>query len=240
MLGSIRRRAALSAFAALVACGMTAAANAGKINIILSDMDVSYTGASNGGVFFDSMGGVNGGGKDPTFADDISTAVFELDSSVVGTLINTGSTTDDLFGDLRLINVGATLAKNVLIPSVGNNGGGFGFGFFSDTGLMLSLGMTNASVLISDGVFFFTGQASILPGQNLPFGLVFDESQPVQFSYTATLPAVQAGATTNMAMASGALTISGIAIPEPAAITLAFASLVSLGAALHRRRVRRD
>jgi hypothetical protein len=237
MYGLIRRRAAQIFFVGIVACCLHTAAHAATINIILSDMDVSYLGASNGGVFYDSMGGVNGGGQDPTMADDISTAVFELDGNPVGTLVNTGSTTDDLYGDLRIINIGATLTKNVL-ATVGNNGGGFGFDFFTDTGLSLSLGMTNVQSLVTDGVFFFTGQATLLPGQNLPFGLVFDPTQPIQFSYTATLPAVQAGSTTNMAMASGALTISGIMIPEPTAPILLCTALAVLGLLFVRHRHR--
>jgi hypothetical protein len=237
MIRSIHRRAARGVLAALAVFCVPLVVQAGTINIILSDMDVSYTGSSNGGVFYDSMGGVNGGGQNPIFADDISTAVFELDGTPVpgSPLVNTGSATDDIYGDLRLINVGATLAKNTLL-TVGNNGGGFGFDFFTDTGFSLSLGMTNAQVVVSDGVFFFTAQATVLPGQNLPFGLAFNTSLPVQVSYTATLPAVQAGATTNMAMASGAFTISGIMIPEPATNVLLCTAFAMIGSQVMRRK----
>jgi hypothetical protein len=233
MLEFSRRRAAQCIMAGIVACSLHAAANAATINIILSDMDVSYAGNSNGGVFFDSMGGVMGGGLNPLLADELSTAVFELDNAVVGTVLDTN---DPLHGDLRIINIGATITKNILNPALGNNGGGFGFDFFTDSGFQLQVGLTNVSVLVTNGVFFFTGEGSILPGQNLPFGLILDESQPVQISYTATLPAVQAGPTTNAAISSGALTISGIAIPEPTTNLLLVSGLGALGFVLYRRR----
>jgi hypothetical protein len=233
MLGLSRRRAAQCLMAGIVACSLHAAANAATINIILSDMDVSYSGNSNGGVFFDSMGGVMGGGLNPLLADDLSTAVFEVDNNVVGTLLDTN---DPLYGDLRVINIGATITKNILNSSLGNNGGGFGFDFFTDSGFKLQLGMTNVDVLVTNGVFFFTGEATVLPGQSLPFGLLFDESQPVQISYTATLPAVQAGATTNSAISSGAFTITGIAIPEPTTNLLLVSGFGAVGFVLLRRR----
>jgi hypothetical protein len=219
--------------AGMVVCSLHAATHAATINIILSDMDVSYAGNSNGGVFFDSMGGVMGGGLNPLLADDLSTAVFEVDNNVVGTLLDTN---DPLYGDLRVINIGATITKNILNSSLGNNGGGFGFDFFTDSGFKLQLGMTDVDVLVTNGVFFFTGEATVLPGQNLPFGLILDESQPVQISYTATLPAVQAGATTNAAISSGALTISGIAVPEPTTNLLLVSGMGALGFILYRRR----
>lgn len=227
MLEKIRGRAALGLLAAVAAICLPIGAQAATINIILSDMDVSYLGSSNGGVLFDAMGGVPGGSLNPALADEISTAVFELDGNPVGTLM---SGADDIHADFRLINVGATITKNILNPSLGANGGGFGFDLFTDSGFQLQLGLTDVSLLITNNVFFFFGEASVLPGQNLPFGLQFDTSQPVVFSYTATLPAVQAGATTNSAMGSGAFTISGIAIPEPAAIGLACMGIVGLGA----------
>lgn len=231
MIGLIRRRAAQSVLATLSVCFLSLTVQAGTINIILGNLDVSYLGNTNGGVFFDSMGGVQGGVQgDPTFADGISNAVFELDGNTVATL---DGSTDPLFGDFRIINIGPSLTKGVM-STVGNNGGGFGFNFFSDSGFELSLGMTNVQVFVTNNVFFFTGEATVLPGQNLPMGLQFDTSQPVAFSYTATFPAVQAGATTGSALSSGALTISGIAIPEPGALIM-IGGVLPLALGLMRR-----
>jgi hypothetical protein len=233
--GFIRRRASQSLLLAVAVVASPMFAEAATINIILSDMDVSYTGNTSGGVLFDTTGGTPGGGLNPALADSLSSGVFELDGTTVATL---PAGTEDLFGDLRVINMGPTIAKNVFHPTLGNNGGGFGFDFFTDNGFKLQLGMTSVSLFLSDGVFFFTGQATVLPGQNLPGGLAFDESQPVQFSYTATLPAVQAGATTNSAMSSGAFTISGIAIPEPAAYALVCTGMLAALFAVRRQQRR--
>lgn len=232
MLAFIRGRATKCFLAVTAACLLQTAASAGTINIILSNMDVSYLGSSNGGVLYDSMGGVPGGGQDPALADGISTAVYEVDGLAVGTQV--GGSPDDIFGDLRIINVGATLTKGILNDDVGANGGGFGFDLFTDSGLQLQLGMTNVDLLVTNNVFFFTGEATII-SQNLPFGLQFDTSQPVVFSYTATLPAVQAGSTTNAIIASGAFTISGIEIPEPGAIALLFTAMVAVGVVIGHR-----
>jgi hypothetical protein len=233
MLGFNRKGATLSCLSVVAACCFTVAVEAATINIILSNMDVSYAGGESGGVFFDSMGGTPGGNLNPALADTLSTAVFELDGNAVGTLTDA---TDDLYGDLRIINIGATITKNVFHPSLGVNGGGFGFDFFTQSGTLLRLGMTNVSAFVSNNVFFFTGEATILPGsQDLPFGLQFDESQPVVFSYTATLPAVQQGTTTNSAISSGAFTISGVAIPEPAAYMLLSVGFLAVSSLVFRR-----
>jgi hypothetical protein len=96
------------------------------------------------------------------------------------------------------------------------------------------LGIDTVDVLLSNGVFFFTGMASVLD-QNLPFGLALDASQQVAFSYTATLPGLLGPPTGRTgAMGSGAITISGImAIPEP--VTAGLLSVALLGFAFRRR-----
>lgn len=232
MLEFIGRRATQGVLAVVAACVICTASQAATINIILSDMQVSYLGNSDGGVLFDSMGGTTGGNLNPALADSIATAVFNLDSATVDVLMDPPT---EISADLRLINVGPTLTKGLTPSHVGNNGGGFGFDLFTDDGALLRLGMTSVDLLVTDTVFFFTGQATLLDQQNLPGGLAFDATQPVVFSYTATLPAVQGGGTTNAIMANGAFTISGIAIPEPGAMLLLCTALVVAGFATFRR-----
>lgn len=237
MLESLRRRAAQSVLAALTACCLPVAASAGTINIILSNMDVTYLGSAAGGTgsLFDAMGGISGGGLNAATADDISNAVFELDNVVQGSIM---SSSDPLHGDLRIDGVGPTIPKNLFLPAVGSNGGLFGFDFFSDSGLNLRITTDVISLFLSNGAFFFTGEGMVV-GQNLPFGLVFDTSIPVQYSFTATLPSVPGTAVVSSAMGSGAFTISGIAaqvIPEPATGALLCTGLVLLGLVLIQRR----
>jgi hypothetical protein len=218
-------------------------AEAGTINIILSDLDVVYMGNVSGGAIYDAMGGINGGNLIENESDTISTAYFEMDglpangTPAASTLINTGADGDDLHLDFRMTNIGATVPKNVFLPSVGNNGNAFGVDFFTDTGLMLRLNTTNMSLRISNNVFTFDGEGQLY-SQNLPFGLAINQSIPVVYSYTATLPSVPMGANgtpIGQAIASGALTISGIMVPEPTSSLLLGAVTFVIGALLMRR-----
>jgi hypothetical protein len=224
---------------ALAALCLPVVAQGATINIILSDMDVNYLGSADdgAGALFDAMGGYAGGNLDENQADRIKTAVFERDGNIVGTLMDdAGNGGDDLHADLRVDAVGASIPLGVFQPSLGNNGGGFGLDFFTEGGAnSLQLGATNVSLLLSQGVFFFTGQAT-LRSQNLPFGLAFDASKPIYFSYTATLPGVNGVSPASSAIGSGALTISGELIPEPATIGLLGLGILGLAAGAFRRR----
>jgi hypothetical protein len=239
MLGSIRRRAAQSVLATLAACCIPLAAQAATINIFLTDMDVAYSGTMSGGILFDFMGGPTGGSFVEATADDITSADFEVDSTNVGSLSNTAADGDDLHVDLRITNIGATIPKNVFLPTVGNNGFTFGLDFFTDTGSFLSLDTDEVSVFISNNTFFITGEVQ-LDQQNLPFGLAFDPTQPIQFSFSANFPSVPAGPTGTLmtsAVGSGVLTISGTAIPEPSTYVMLISGLVVIGLALvHNKR----
>ena len=239
MIEMIQRRASVRVIVALVALCFPLAAQGATINIILSDVDVNYLGSADegAGALFDAMGGYAGGNLDENQADRIKTAVFERDGNIVGTLMDdVASGADDLHGDLRIDAVGASIPLNVFQPSLGNNGGNFGFDFFTEgAGNSLQLGITNVSLLISQGVFFFTGQAT-LRTQDLPFGLAFDASKPIYFSYTATAPGVNGTSPTSMGIGSGAFTISGELIPEPATIGLLGLGLAVLSAGAIRRR----
>lgn len=215
-------------------------AHGGMINIILSGMDVSYLGTADGGngALFDVMGGYAGGNLTPSESDDITTAVFQFDSSNVGTQVSTAL--NQMYGDLKVDGVGASVPLNVYQYAIGSNGNTFGFDWFDESGKSLRLNMDTVDMIISPGVFFFTGTATVA-SQNLPYGLEFDTSESVQFSYTATLPAIGGGGVspTSLASGSGALTISGLGsenkIPEPATVGLLIVGVLGLGAGRLRR-----
>jgi hypothetical protein len=233
MYRSISRLIVQGVIAAVAALSLPVAAESATINIILSDMDATYFGdaAGNSGSIFDTIGHP-GGNLNPAEADEIETAVFELDLAHVGTLMTTDD--DQLFGDLRIDGVGATLPLGTLQTGIGNNGGGFGFDFFTESGMRLRLGIDQIDLLLSNGVFFFTGSATVLD-QDLPFGLVFATNQPVQFSYAATLPMLNGGPSVSGGLASGALTISGTQVPEPSTlVTLMLIGAVAAAALAHQ------
>jgi hypothetical protein len=228
---------------ALAALCLPAAADGATINMILSDMDVSYFGgaAGNTGSLFDTIGHP-GGNLNAAEADEVETAVFEVDMTHVGTLMTSPGNT--ISTDLRVNGVGASLALNTFLTNIGSNGGGFGLDWFTQAGNNLRLGINSVDLLLTNNVFFFTGTATVL-SQNLPFGLAFVPNQNVVFSYTATLPGINGaggggGNTTTGAMGSGALTISGEAIPEPATIALLCTAVSILGAGAIRPRASRS
>jgi hypothetical protein len=239
MLGSIRKRAAQIVFVTVAAFSLPMAVQAGTINVILGNMDVSYLGTAAGGTgsFFDAMGGHSGGSQVPGTADEITTATFELDNVSQGTLLNTDPPL--LYGDLKIDGVGASIPKNVFQVNGGNNGGGFGFDFFTSDGYLIELGIDKISYIIDNNIFFFFGTASInLATQNLPFNLEFT-APTVNFSFTATSVSTPAGSPMTLAMGSGAFTISGEGerpIPEPALAVLLSSGLTIAGVTLYRRR----
>jgi hypothetical protein len=218
---------------ALVGFGLPLAASAGPINIIMSDVDVSYLGAAAGntGSIYDAIAHP-GGNLAPAESDVIATAVFESNMTPVGTLMTGGGTT--LYTDLKIDGVGTSIPLGGL-NTVGSNGGGFGLDFFTSAGNNLRLGLTAIDLLVTNNVMFFTGTATVI-SQNMSFGLQFDTSQPIVFSYTATLPGLVGGSPATGAMASGALTITGQAIPEPTTIATLAIGLALAGACSVRRR----
>lgn len=219
--------------AALLGVCLPLIASAGSINIILSDVDVTYAGNQGvGGAIYD-ITALNGGTKNITEADKISSAVFEKDMVSVATLMSGGGT--DYYADLKINGIGATVPLGSLNNVV--NGGLFGFDFFSSPGnVAFHLGIDKIDLLLTNGVMFFTGTATNVTSQNLPAGLAFDTTKPIYFSYTATLPGI-AGSPATMSVASGAMTISGTnVIPEPATLaTLVIGLALSTGTLVRRR-----
>ena len=223
----------LTAGAVLLGVCMPLIASAGSINIILSDVDVTYAGAAAGGTgsIYDIIAHP-GGTKNPAESDVVASAVFEVDMAQVATLMTGGGT--NLYADMKIDGVGATVPLGGL-NNVGNNGGNFGLDFFTNTGVSLHLGINKIDLLLTNGVLFFTGLASNVTSANLPGGLAFDTTQPIYFSYTATLPGI-VGSPATMAVASGAMTISGTMIPEPATLAMLVIGLALSAAGTIRRR----
>ena len=229
-----RRRTPGIVLAAVAALCLPLAASGATINMILSDMDVLYNGeaAGNTGSIYDLIGHP-GGNLNSAEADVVEAATFELDTTHLGTLMDSPGNT--MSGDMRINGVGGSLALNTLHANIGSNGGGFGFDWFTQSGNNLRLGINSLdNFLLTNNVLFFTGTASVV-SQNLPFGLAFVPDSVV-FSYTATLPSLNGVSPTRMAAGSGALTISGQQIPEAATIILFCTGTAALAIGLLPRR----
>jgi hypothetical protein len=218
--------------AALLGVCLPLIASAGTINIILSDVDVTYAGDAAGGAgsIYDIIAHP-GGSKNPAESDGVASAVFEVDMAQVAALMTGGGT--NLYADLKIDGVGATTPIGGL-NNVGSNAGNFGLDFFTSTGMDFHLGIDKVDLLLTNGVLFFTGVASNVTSQNLPNGMAFDTTKPVYFSYTATLPGI-VGNPATMAVASGAMTISGTMVPEPATAGLLILGTIAAVYSLARR-----
>jgi hypothetical protein len=209
-------------------------AQAATINMILSDMDVTYLGsaANNTGALYDSIAHP-GGNLNAAEADEVKTAVFEVDTTHVGTLMTAPNNV--MSADFRVNGVGPTIPLNSFLTNLGSNGNGFGFDWFQGNN-NLRLGINSVDLLLTNNVFFFTGTATIL-SQSLPFGLAFAPGN-VAFSFTATLPSLNGVNPASNALGSGALTISGEQIPEPGTIGMLGAGALILAIGLAWRRDR--
>lgn len=198
-----------------------ATASAGQINMILSDVDIQFQGALNS--IFDAAD-MDGGNLDKDEADAIASTLIEVDDVIQPHFMEPGL---EMWGDL-LLDGGVSL--NSL--SLGGGGlqplvtTGFGFHWFTSANNYLKLSIQKVDVLLTSNVFFFTAEAVVVD-QNLPDGIEFDGD--ISLSYTATAPAVQTGQSTTLALSSGALTITGIAlVPEPGTSLLIVASALGL------------
>lgn len=186
---------------------ISATASAEKINLIFSDVDITYQGSSN--LIHDTPDS-DGGNQAEDESDPIASTIIEVEDSILPILNDPNL---EMFVDILF----EGLPSSIPLGGVGLQPlvtSGFGFEWFTSAGHNLHLQIDKVDVLLTSGVFFFTAEAVVV-SQNLPEGIEFDGE--VNLSYTATAPAVsQGGTSTSLALSSGALTVTGIAlVPEP-------------------------
>ena len=224
------------------------------ITMSLTDFDAGYlASAPVGGAIYDGIY-VNGanGAFNTNDADQLQAASFKSDQTAVGTLVDTpASSVDDMWGDLRVDGVGSSIPLNVINFGLGNNDGTYGFDWFlkpknngGAVGFFLRLGLTNLTVTLTDfppnaGAFTFSGVGTVL-SQNLPFGLAFDTTQKVAFSYTSARAAFSGITPPIAAGGNGAITITTTRVPEPGSIALFCAGGTMLGIGAPQRRRKRQ
>lgn len=215
------------AIAAAVAAGLSTACSAGTINMIVGNVDVQFVGGTDGGLLHE-VSDPDFGPLDPTQAQGVSSTEFEVDSVTPpgGLLMDPP---DELYVDMYIPNLGNTLGFGSLIDDAGGPGT---IDWFTDSGEFLQLTVESINYTAVDfsvfGVFSFFAEAKVA-AQNLPLGLEYQED--VLVSYIATDAMFLSGG--SLALASGALTITGEMIPEPTTAVLAV--LGGLAACCRRR-----
>lgn len=211
----------------------TTVGEAAMINTIIGNFDIAFDGASGEITDFNRP---NGGTLTAADARTFSSLEIEVDGVSEVMLMNPP---DALFGDLKLTNLGSELTTGSLVSGVGGTGdpNAFGFDFFDTNGNSLRLGIDDISyTVVNTGVpglnfFNFFAEAKVL-SQSLPNGIAYGED--VLVSYTATDVMVMTGQNgVRTVVASGAMTITGNNIPEPAAAMLL--ALAGVGGFLRRR-----
>ena len=253
MMHTIAPRLRCGIVVALTVFSLPIVGTAGTISMFLTDFDVTYLGSATvGGAIYDAIS-VNGanGSFNTNDADELQAASFKLDQTALGTLVDAPApSADDMWGDLRVNGIGGTLPRNTVNSGRGNNDGTFGFDWFlkpknngGGVGFFLRLGLTSMTVTLTDlppgaEAFTFSGLGTVL-SQNLPFGLAFDTTQQVAFSYTAPKAGLSGGSPATGALGTGAITITGTQIPEPASIALLGTGGLMLGIGVFRRHGKR-
>lgn len=217
--------------AALLMAAMVnpAVSTAGMINLLISNFDVSFDGATGEITDFNRP---DGGNQDPNESRTVSSIEFEVDgvSEEVAT-----NPPDALFADLKITNLGSELTTDALIQDAGGSGDptAFGFDFFTSAlgGVDLQLGIDDISYTVVTtpipglNFFNFFAEAKVL-NQDLP-GSIPSMLPDALISYTATEVMVLTGQNgVRTLVASGQLTVTANMVPEPSAVLL-----LSLGCA---------
>jgi len=212
------------------------AANASTIEIQFTGLDLQYDGTS----IYDAGTHNTVGAGDPAQADKLSSMSFYLDGSLVGSILTT-----DIFADLYIANVLNIPAGGGVVVS-GGNGGTFGVDLLTKNqtpgwGLALDINTMQFFYTGSKIAISVSGLATNLAAQDLPFGLVFDPSQPITIVMSSALltGVTTAGGFVTHFNAAGTGNVAGTAVPEPATLSMMGVGLVAIGG-YARRRLRRS
>lgn len=212
-------------------------ASAGVIEIQISGLNLKYDAANDTVVDINAGGTAAGGNHDDAEADLLNATVFLVDGIAQQPPLMNGEQYGDFYEDLAATITDTGIGNPVEFGTTEGGGGKYGFEWFKEDGgaleYFLDLEFDELTYVLTPTSFQLTGVVSSLAGQQLPYNLAFDTSQPITVTYQSTnfmkMTHVNGGsATVDMINASGQIIVAGqmSAIPEPAGISL----LAGLGA----------
>jgi hypothetical protein len=227
----------ISALVAALALAGASSLHAATVEIQFTGLDLIYgNGDLDLGLEIHDATSPIGGTGVPAVSDPLTNVNFFVDGSLVGTL------TADVFADVFIDSVNSIPAGGGVVTSGGNNDS-FGFDILTENGLPgwgLALNIDEIQVFYSGFEITIAGAglAASVPAQDLPFGLVIDDNDPISivFSSTNLTNVTSAGGFLTGFNASGTGSISGTLVPEPSSIALAGFGLIGLVAAWRKRR----
>lgn len=240
----MNRIAAVLLVAAL-ALGIPApSATASLIERALADLNLTYDGGDVVEIQFTGLDlvydgtdiadatALAGGAGNPADADPLTTMVFLVNGSPVGTL------TSDIFADVLVRDVFNIPEAGGVVTS-GGNGGAFGFDLLTSLagwGISLDIDKFNVYYFGDEVAIAAAGIATQIGYQDLPYGIVLDGTKTVSIvaSSTNLSNVTGSGGYLTGFDASGTGSIKGVFVPEPA--TLGLLALGGLGAFLNRKR----
>jgi hypothetical protein len=219
-------------FCAIAFC-VASLAQAGTIEIQFSGLNLVYNGSS----IFDA-GGIPGGSGDPAQSDPLSSMSILVDGDLVGSVL-----TSDIFADVLIQGVEDIPVGGGAVTS-DSNFGGFGFDLLTKNelgGWGLGLNLDEIQIFYSGNKIFLAGggTAFSLFEQDLPFGVEFNPTQPINISFTsAALTGVTDDGTFLTGFnSSGTGNVRGtMRIPEPATLGMALVCGLVLQTYMTRRR----
>lgn len=170
-----------------------------------------------------------GGAGDSAEADPLASMTFLLDGVAVGTLTSSDLGTE-IYADILIDQVTGIPAGGGEIIQTGGSSGYFDI-FTSSTGYGLGLEVNTFNVYYSDNRVTLAADAvaTSFSGQQLPFGLEFDQDEPVSIIFSSTLSNVETVQDYVVSFeASGTGTVTGTLVPEPSSVTLAVIGALGL------------
>ncbi|MEN1681832.1 MAG: PEP-CTERM sorting domain-containing protein [Planctomycetota bacterium] len=233
MIRNLKRRSLC--FVAAVAACLPGAAMAGTLNMIIGNVDIQFVGGTeelfevgDPDLAYDEMTMTFDEGE----AQSVSSTEFEVDGVTIpgGLLMDPP---DSLFVDLFVPNLGPTLAFGSLEENQG--GPDAVLSWFTDTGEFLRLALDPITYSALNFPSFNLASLNIVTtatviDQNLPTALPLGSNVLVSFTATDAMFLNGGG----LALASGAVTITGALVPEPG--TLGLLMTLSAASGVTRRR----